>query len=206
MSRLGATFLAAIQQPVVRIAYFAQFDFTSGSVRFWTGNGTISWGGNNWVGAGNLAGIDTLDESTEIEMQGFAFTLLGIDPSLLALIAAEGYRFQPVQLWMAVMNDDFTAVSDSIRIFGGRMSHMTITDSGDSGSLVVHAENELVRLNEKNEIRYTDDHQRTIFPDDTALRFISATLDGEIWWGRKQSFGTTVGGGSVRLGERDRLP
>jgi hypothetical protein len=107
---------------------------------------------------------------------------------------------------MAVMNDDFTAVSDSIRIFGGRMSHMTITDSGDSGSLVVHAENELVRLNEKNEIRYTDDHQRTIFPDDTALRFISATLDGEIWWGRKQSFGTTVGGGSVRLGERDRLP
>lgn len=192
MARLSNAFLTAIRLPNIYLAHFAQFDFRSGTIRFWTGKGSITWGGETWLGAGNLATIDKISESTRIEAPAYQFGLLGIDPSLLALASEQQYRNRSCQMWMAVMDSTFSTVTAAVRVFGGVMSHMLISDQAVSGSLSIVAENELARLNTPNEVRYTDEHQRAIFPGDTGLRYIAATSDTPVYWGRYQDFGPEV--------------
>jgi len=189
MSRLTTAYVNALKAPTINLAYFARFFFRSGTVRMWTGYGNITWDSQTWAGTGQLASIDRIDESAEVEAPGFSFSLTGIPSEILALASAEQYRYRKCELWQAVMNDEFTAVTASVRLFGGNMSHMLLADSGASGNVTLFAENELARLNQKNEIRYTDEHQRALFPTDTGLRFIHNTVDTAVFWGRYQSLG-----------------
>jgi hypothetical protein len=190
MSRLSSAYINALRQPVIYLAHFAEFDFRGGVVRLWTGSGSISWDSKTWLGAGTFASISAIEETAEVEAPSFSFGLLGIDSTVLAAAGGEQYRGRDCQLWQAVMTSDFASVVASVRLFGGTMSHMLIQDSGSSGSITLFAENELVRLNQPNEVRYTDEHQQAIFPGDRGLRFIANTADASVYWGRFQQLGS----------------
>jgi hypothetical protein len=47
---MSADFLAAITSQAIRPAIFVELDFTSGADYFWSGRGTISWNGHDWMG------------------------------------------------------------------------------------------------------------------------------------------------------------
>jgi hypothetical protein len=204
MSRLDSTYIAALRQPVIYLAHFAEFEFRGGTVRFWTGKGSISWDSKTWVGTGTFGGIQSIEEKTAVEAPGYSFSLTGIDSTILSSAVGEQYKGRACQLWQAVMNSDYTTVVASVRLFGGTMSHLSISDQGNAGSITLFAENEMVWLNNPNEVRYTDEHQQKIFPGDRGLRFVSNTVDTAVYWGRWQPLGLsktdlsrgTAGGGT----------
>lgn len=205
MSRvLTSAFAEALQADVINLAYFASFAFSGGTVRFWSGTGQISWSGSTWTGAGNLADFSPVEESRIPEAPGMRFTLNGIDSSILGLALTEQYRNRPCSLFMAVMNENFNTVVASYRMFGGRMSTMLLEDGGNTGGIVIEAENELADLMRVNAFRYTDAHQTRVFPGDTGLRYVNAVANRKILWGRVQQLG--YGGTTPGIGGPGTLP
>ena len=53
---LSPSMLTGIAQTDVRPILLFEGQFDGGFVRFWTGENTISWNGNDWIGAGQLIG------------------------------------------------------------------------------------------------------------------------------------------------------
>lgn len=203
---LSEDFITQLNAPTKFLAYFASFEFADmdgtseidETVRFWTGYSTIEWDGEDWVGAGNLGSIGSIHQSNTPNAPGMRFALTGIDAAILSTTFNYKYRNRKCELFMVFMNSAFDTVLASYRLFGGRISMPIIDDNATHGSIVIEAENELAELMRPNAIRYTDEHQRRIFPTDTGLRYIASVANRRILWGREQFM--EIAGGAGRGG------
>lgn len=182
MSReLPATVAAAIAGKVVSTAFLAEFSFASGPLRLWTGYSTLTWQGNDWVGAGHFVGLSPVDETTEIGAAGLSFTLSGLPQGLIATALAEPYRNRPCRLLLAILDDD-EEVLDAYQVFAGRMDVMRIMEAADSSTVTVQAENRLIDLGRPRSIRYTDAEQQRLFPGDLGLQY-TKNAETPLYWG-----------------------
>jgi hypothetical protein len=177
-------------------ALLAYFDFSGGPVRLWNGVGDLSWGGNTYTGAGDLVGVEPVQESAEVRANGLAFRLNGIPSAMVTRILAEGYRGRSCQLWLALFTDLTAAspIADPLLLFSGRMDQCNLEDSGDTASITVVAESRLVDLQRARERRRTDEDQKNLFPGDRGLEFVAGLQDKEISWG-----GATSGNSGVSV-------
>ena len=128
---LPSAVATAIAQKIVRLAFFAEFQFASGTVRLWTGYGSKSWNSQTWTGAGDFGGVSPVSETTEVGAPGLTFTLSGIPSDSLALALGDAYRGRPCKLWLAIL-DASDAVVDAYMVFGGRMDVLQIEDGGET--------------------------------------------------------------------------
>jgi hypothetical protein len=185
---------SAITQPVVPLAFFAELQFASGTVRMWSGFGTKSWNGQNWSGAGDFGGLSPVDESTEVRAAGLAFTLSGIPSNSIALALGDSYRGRPCKLWMAIL-DDAEAIVGAHQIFAGRMDVMKIDDTGETATISVQAESRLVDLRRPRSLRYTDAEQQRLFAGDVGLEYVAKLAEKPLFWGVPAPGGTAPGYG-----------
>ena len=179
---LPAAVATAIVGKVVNLAFFAEFQFASGTIRMWSGYGVKAWNGHNWTGGGDLVGMTPADETTEVGATGIAFTLSGIPSSLLALALGDNYRGRVSKAWMAIL-DANAAVIDAYQFFGGRMDVMKIEDGDETGSIVVQAESRQVDLKRPRTSRYTDAEQQRLFPGDLGCEFPAKLAEKPLYWG-----------------------
>lgn len=195
MSRaLTSGMQTAVAATVVRPALFAALEFDSGTVRMWTGLGSIVWDGNTYLGAGNMCGVAPIQEVADNSAQGTSFTLNGIPSSLLSLALTESYQGRSAKLWLAAFDASNAIIADPYLIFGGRMDTMTIDDGGETGSITLTAENQLIDLNRSRERRYTDQDQKIDYPTDRGLEYIAGLQDKQIVWGSGTN--TSAAGGA----------
>jgi hypothetical protein len=190
MSR-GATtdFKNAAAAGTVYPALLAYFDFSGGAVRLWNGVGDLSWGGNTYTGAGDLVGVEPVQESAEVRANGLSFRLNGIPSAMVTRILAEGYRGRSCQLWLALFSSltTGTPIADPLPLFSGRMDQCNLEDSGDTASITVVAESRLVDLQRPRERRRTDEDQKSLFSGDRGLEYVAGLQDKEILWGAASS-------------------
>lgn len=109
MSRgLAAGFKRALGGDVVYPAMFVEFEFDSGTTRFWTGEKSITAdlgsGVETWIGGGLLGGIEIMGESEDIQARRVVFTLNGVDQSYYATAMSTDFRGRPVRIWFALMD------------------------------------------------------------------------------------------------------
>lgn len=179
----------------MKVAFFAEFQFASGTVRVWSGIGAKVWGAQTWSGAGDFGGITPVDESTEVQAAGLAFKLSGIPSSTLSLALGDNYRGRPCKLWLAVL-DAADAVVDAYQVFAGRMDVMKIDDGGDTATINVQAENRLVDLTRARSLRYTDAEQKRLFAGDLGLEYVAKLAEKPLYWGvPPPAGGASYGGG-----------
>ena len=74
---LDATTATAFDAQVVYPALLFEGEFSTGTGRWWSGVGTLSWGGYSWLGMGGLVGISAIDETTSVEARGFTVSFGG---------------------------------------------------------------------------------------------------------------------------------
>jgi hypothetical protein len=103
----------ALEKAVVRVAYFAEFSFASGTLRACNINQTVTWGGFTWSGLGQLGGISAVEESDGLNSSALNFTLNVAQPSLLAegAGAVEDYRGKPAKLYMCPLDESYQLIS-----------------------------------------------------------------------------------------------
>ena len=164
----------------------AYMDFSGSAVRVWTGNQSKSFsddfGGGDYLGVGTFGGISAITETTEVAAKGMDLSLSGIPTDYISLALTDNYRGRTVAVYLVLFNEAFTSY-EKIMIFRGRMDQMIIEETGESSTLKLKCESRLIDLNRQRDIKYTDEAQKLLYPNDKGLEFVASMANKSIYWG-----------------------
>ncbi len=167
----------------LRPAIFVKAEFDSGDLNLWTGNGNIVFAGDTYIGAAGVIGIEPIQETQKLQANGLTYTLNGVSSAIISIALSEEYQWRSITTWFAVLDEDFQIIPDPLKIFAGKMDVIGISDKGESASVSLDAENDLIGLKDSKERRYTHEDQIAQFAGDLGLEFMPTNSDVEITWG-----------------------
>lgn len=172
---------------VLQCDYLAYMDFSgSAPVRVWTGLETKQFtdfsGSANYIAVGAYGGISAVAETTEVSAKGIELVLSGVDSNYVSLALQNNYRGRTVAVYIIVWDSTHTNYQQSM-IFRGRMDQMVITENETSSTINLKCESRLIDLNRPRERRYTDEFQKSLYPNDTGLEFMASMADKSVYWG-----------------------
>ena len=165
--------------------YALEFVFDSGTLRLWTGVGTLTANSVSWTGGAGVIGLSSSTESTDLTANSLTISLNGLDTSLLSLSLDEPYRNRPFRLFLGALNSSNQSVASLYQLFYGRMDTMSIQDEGATANIVLVVENALVDLNRPRLRFLTDEEQQSRYPGDLSLENVAQLQDRPLYWGRK---------------------
>ena len=196
MSRtIPATLIASTTAAQLNPFYATSLDFDAGTVRYWTGYGTITINSATYAGIGALSSISTIEETEDLSARGLTINLTGVTNDLVAAALTEPYQGRTAAVRFGTLNADTGAVIESITIFSGRMDTMAISNDGKSAQIGISVESKLVDFKRTRESRYTHEEQLRRFPADTGLEYVTGLQDKVIYWGNSNP--TAFVGGST---------
>lgn len=189
MPRRDATpaFVAALEDSIVRPAFFLEGWFASGPVYLWTGIGSISWDGHTWLGIGTIGTISAVEEGTDVQARGISIGLSGIDTTILTDVMTEMQQGLPVTVYLGLFDATPALIANPVIAFRGRMDQPTINCDGTTCDISIQCESRLMDLNVPAERRYTNEDQQREYPGDRGLEFVNAIQEVTIYWGRTPS-------------------
>lgn len=206
MRNLTADMAAEFAGESTSPALMAELVFDSGTVRMWTGLGTLTWNENEYLGGGNLIGLSPIEETQDLVANGIVVSLSGVSSQNLALSLTENTRRRPFRLYLGVVTtrqyvetEDGTGlveledgsgyirlenslVDSPYRIFSGLMDVIESSNNGDSHILRLSVENILLVGQRAKLFRYTDIDQKKVYPTDRGLELINQLQDKELVW------------------------
>lgn len=172
-----------LQAGTVEPALLYEGEFASGFVRLWSGLGPLSWSGHTWTGVGTLGGISDIEETAEIKASGITVTLSGIPSDLIAAVLSDARHGKAGRIYLAFFASG-AIVSDPTLIFEGRLDVPSIDEGGDSASISITYESELMDLERARERRWTPEDQAIDHEGDKGFDYVASLQDAQIVWGR----------------------
>lgn len=185
MSRdLTTAYKNAVTAGTVRPLLLVTGFFDSETLRFWNGEGTLTFSGDDYTGAGELLKIDPIVETQKTEARGMKVQLTGMPSSIIAVALAEDYQGRQVTVDLALVDAAGDIILDPFRFFSGEADIMEIEEGADFATISLSSENDLISLKRINERRRTPEDQKITYPDDTFFDHVAALQSKEITWGR----------------------
>jgi len=176
--------------------FFAfDFEFDSGTLNLWTGQGERTINGTLYTGAGALLSVSEIEETTQLDARGVTLVLTSLDYSMLSLALSEPYQGRRATIYFGVATD----YSEMTEIFAGYMDKMDVSEGMESCSIRMSVENKLIELERARTHRYTSAYQKDEYPGDKAFDFVEDLLDKQVPWGRAVDDGNGSSGGSISL-------
>lgn len=199
---MAAEFSGESTDPVL----MGELEFDSGTLRMWTGLGSLFWGEKEFLGGGNFIGISPIEETQDTIAKGLVVSLNGIASTNIALALAERQRGRPFRLYLGVASTrryvsteagdglveledgsgyvllDNNLVDSPYRIFSGLMDVIESSDNGETATLRLSVENILIVGQRTKLYRYTDLDQKKTYPNDKGLELINQLQDKELVW------------------------
>jgi hypothetical protein len=185
MSRTLSTEMQAVASAeLVRPVYLVKMEFDSGDLFLWSGLGNLVYSGDTYVGTGDLMAISPIKESEELTANGVNFTVSGIKQSLVSLARDEPYQGRKITLYLGAFDENADIISSPVVLFSGFMDVMSISDSGETSTITIAAENKLIAFDRSSVRRFTAEDQKIDHPTDKGFEFVSKIAQQEIIWGR----------------------
>lgn len=176
--------LAALNATDLRLALFIEGVFTTGTINLWTGKGQIFWGGATWTGAGDLLGISSITESSDVVASGIELSLSGVEDALVSAVIDEVQQGLPGKVWLGFFDANGALIPEPVLAFSGRIDVPTLTDNEQTCTISITYENRLVDLKRAPGRRYTQESQRLIDPNDRGFEYVTAIQNLQVTWGR----------------------
>ena len=164
--------------------YAVELGFSSGTVRFWTGYGTITANSVEWSGAGMVLSMSSPSEKIDLSADGITISFSGLDTSIVAISLLENYRGRSAKVYIGALDDENQPVSDLYQVFAGRMDVMTIQEDGQTATVSITVENVLVDLERPRIRKLTDEEQQSRYPGDISLQSVASLQDRQLSWGK----------------------
>ena len=180
---LTAGMITEITATSINLAFLIKMEFDSGDETLWTGLGDLSFGGDTYVGAGQLLAISGMRETASDVATGVGVSLAGEINSLIAIALAEKYMGRPLTIWMAAFDASDAIIADPTIVFKGKMDTMGISTNGTRTQISLQAESDLIKLQRPNAGRYNDEDQQRLFSGDLGFEFLPFLADAQIPWG-----------------------
>ena len=205
MSRGFPTNVAnALATQHVSLVTFVQLAFPSGTVYLHNSIGTYTFGGNDYLGVGDLGAISPLEEGADISPYQITLSLSGLDSTIAGAALTEDYYMHAVTVLLGVLNADDALLADPTVVFEGFMDQMNISVGADGGDVItLTAESELARFDKASNIKYTDIQLQSEFSGDLALEFMPDIEGAKIRWGAPPSDSVAGSAGSQNIIDGD---
>lgn len=208
MSReLAPLVLDELSKAILEPFFTVELDFDSGPLYMWTGYGNLTIGDKTYIGAGQVLDISSVSETTEMEAKGATITVSGIPSSFLSVALQEPYQGRECRIFFAVVVNESLLLEQGglllaedgglilteasginlTEIFSGELDQMNIAENADSATVSVTAENVLIKLERPVVRRFSDQDQKSRFPNDKGLEYVASLQDKDILWGRTAS-------------------
>ncbi len=188
---LKTEFLATGFKPI----FLVEAEFTSGTIRVWTGPGNISWDSKTWTGVGDLGGISEIVEGTALRANSITLQLSGI-PQALALKALDEVRSgKPCTVYFGALDSSGAVVADPFLAFRGLIDTAELVEGAEFATIKVNIENELVSLQMARERRYTDEDQQQEYSGDKGFEYVPKLQEMNVLWGGVGAAIPSSGGG-----------
>jgi hypothetical protein len=146
----------------------------------WSGYGTKTIAGKDYLGAGELLAISSVTETNDISAQGATITISGVPSDLLAKAFNEPYQNRGCNIYFGVVGSE----DDYASVFAGYLDTMNITEGPETGTIELSVENRLIDLERARVFRYTDSFQKSQFTGDKGLEFVASLQDQRLPWGK----------------------
>jgi hypothetical protein len=180
---LTTAFKNEIDADILSPAIFVQFAFQDGNLNLWSGYHEISFNSEIYIGAGNLLGIDRIEESQDLRAISVSFSLNGINSALIASALTANYQGRSATMWFAVLNTSQQIIQSPYELFSGRMDIISFSDNGETADFAVKCESNMIDIRKARERRYTPEDQKIEYPADLGLDFIPKIQDIDVVWG-----------------------
>ena len=205
MSRGFPTNVAnALATQHVSLVTFVQLAFPSGTVYLHNSIGTYTFGGNDYLGVGDLGAISPLEEGADISPYQITLSLSGLDSTIAGAALTEDYYMHAVTVLLGVLNADDALLADPTVVFEGFIDQMNISVGADGGDVItLTAESELARFDKASNIKYTDLQLQSEFSGDLALEFMPDIEGAKIRWGDPTSDSVAGSAGSQNIIDGD---
>jgi hypothetical protein len=187
MSRGFPTNVAtALAQQHVAIVTFAKLEFPSGTIYVHNSLGTYTWGGQDWLGVGDLGSISQVQEGIDVSPYAITLTLSGLDATISGAALTEDYFMHPVTVYMGVLDADDALIADPTQIWAGFMDQMNVSLGADGGDAIqLIAESELSRFDMSRNLMYTNAAQQERYSGDLFFSHIHKVQGAKFDWGKK---------------------
>jgi hypothetical protein len=179
--------LAALIAPTVQPVYLVAMEFTSGTKYMWTGIGTVVWDGEEWEGMGDFLGVSSITQTSELSAEGISISMSGINAEDVSSAISDVATYLTVDVYLGFLCAG-AIIADPVHCFSGHLDVPTLQDDGDTATISITAENDLILLTKASMMRYTNDCQQIFFPLDTGFQYVPFV---QSWNG---AFGGTNGG------------
>lgn len=185
MSRdLTAGMEAAVAASTVRPFLLMEFTTSVSTVRFWSGVGTLNYGGNAYVGSGDLISISPIEENDDLTAAGVQVRVSGASIGAIAMSLGELQTGQPGTLKLGLFDGAGAVISTPKTLFRGKLDACVVEDKDpEKPVLMLGFENQLIDLKRSREWRFTHAHQQLLHPGDTGLRFVESVQETVLTWG-----------------------
>jgi hypothetical protein len=169
------------------------FDFGSGLYGFWSGVGTLSHDGVDYLGAGSLISIDDLRQTSSLDAVQVVARLTGVPnsdltPDTLATIENEHYHQRPCTISTAYFSTATGALLSVELEFDGVIDRMPHFESEDGTAVLeAHLESRFVDHRRSDYRVRSDGDQKRIHPSDEGLRHVTIVATERVVFGRSES-------------------
>jgi len=184
---IAASILSKLTADAVYPFYAIDFNFDDNPVYAWTGLGTITIGGNDYIGTGTLLQISDVEETQDIAAKGMTLSLTGVLPEFLALALTEPYQGRICTVYLGFMTswESPDASPDVMEMFSGYMDQMTIDEGAETATIALSVENRLIDLQRPRNRRYTKQNQDARFSGDKAFNYVESLQEKKLIWGKR---------------------
>lgn len=180
--------LTALSSDHVALVTFAKLEFPSGTLYLHNSIGTYTWGGNDWLGTGDLGEISQLEEGAEISPYKITLSLSGLDATISGAALTEDYYLQPVTVYLGVLNANDVLIADPTIVWEGAMDQMQLSvGAADGDTIVLTAESELARFDKASNLKYTDAQLQSDSAGSLGFEFMADIEGAKIRWGDPNS-------------------
>lgn len=182
---LTSAMLSAMATGNLRPLIFYEGEFSGGTVRLFTGYGSIEWDGHTWTGSGQMLTISAIQESSDLQAINFTVSLNGQLSSLLAIALGQVRRGKPGSVWLGLLDDAGSLIADPFLCFRGRADKPDIVPDPENAIIAVAYESRLIDASRRRERRYTSEDQQSDYPTDKGFDYVPVLQDTQFTWGRR---------------------
>jgi len=191
---LSATNQTEIAKATVQVVLLAKLEFDT-PVYAHSGIGTITFGGNDYLGVGDFGGISDARESELLGPAPLNLSLSGIDSDLVNEALDSGSYGDVITIYEGYKADDGTLVADPWIVWKGWLEYSQLK-RGEDNTITLICQHDLAVLGEKEGSRFSDEDQQDKYSGDLGLEFIHSTVNKTLFWG----------GGPTRAGSAPGFP
>jgi len=159
--------------------------------RAWTGINTLVWNSYNWEGVGDLGGVSAITQTADLSAEGITLSLSGIPSGNVSSAISDVATYLTVDVWLGFLDASNAVIVDPVHVFAGHVDVPTVQDTGETATISITAENDLLILSKSSQRRYTNDDQQIIYPTDTGFQFVPSVQAWNGGWGGKNGGDTT---------------